>query len=211
MSRFASSLNETACANNQPLCHFADFDWPTGRLRITDWPGTVTWGGNSWLGVGTFGGLGAIQESLDYVAASVQALLYIGDNVDDAVVASAMNDRFQGKAAAFYIGWFADNGQLVDTPETLWAGRLDTMTMDFVQNVLSVTCEYRLRKEPPTARMTDEDQRSRFTGDVYFELISTIPQYVSHWGEAQQTYYGGLPGGRVRPPAGPPPPRFPGG
>lgn len=206
MTRFVSSLNETACANNQPLCHFADFDWPTGRVRLTDWPGTVTWGGFDWLGLGTFGGLGAIQESLDYVAYPVQAALHIGDTVDDAVVASAMTDRFQGKAATFYIGWFNDNGQLAATPETLWSGRLDTIGMDFVRNVLTVTCEYRLRKEPPTARMTDEDQRARFTGDKYLEQLVYIAQYVSHWGDTPQiiaTGPGGGGRGRDPPPAQP--------
>ena len=181
MSRFASSLNETACANNQPLAHFADFDWPTGRTRITDWPGDIVWGGNTWKGLGTLGGMGPVQESLDVVAMPQQAALYVGDIIDDGIVASAMSDRFQGRAATFYIGWFADNGQLVDTPETLWAGRLDTMSYDIARGVLTVTCEYRLRKEPPSARMTDEDQRARFTGDKFFELQPRIPGYIVKW------------------------------
>lgn len=189
MSRFASSLNSTACDNNQPLCHFADFDWPTGRTRYTDWPGDITWGGFTWKGLGTLGALGPVQESLELIATPQQAMLHIGDDIDSAVVSSAMSDRFQGKAAAFYIGWFADNGQLVDTPETLWAGRLDTMEFDIVASVLTVNCEYRLRKEPPTARMTDEDQRARFSGDKFFELIPRIANYIAKWGENSEGYW----------------------
>ena len=190
MPRFASSLNSDACIAGKPSVAFADFDFPTGRVRYCDHYGDMSWGGNTWQGIGLLGDLGAIEENLEVVALPVEATLNV-TQLDAALVSSVMADRYQGKAAVFYLGWLADSGALVDTPETLWAGRLDNHDFDVANMKLKVTCEYRLRKEPASARMTDEDQRQRFSGDKFFERIPLIKGARVKWGDIPTGFGGG--------------------
>jgi hypothetical protein len=115
--------------------------------------------------------------------------------VESGLVSTVMTEPYQGRTVTLYLGLLAEDMTFVATPEELWSGRIDTMSISLDQNAatISVACEYRLRKEPVIARYTDTDQRLAFAGDRFFDLTQKIPQFKATWGDKPNSYggYGG--------------------
>lgn len=183
MSRFDSSTNEAASERPSVRIFVAcDLDFASGHVRAHDGIGTLTWGGNDYLGVGQFGGIEIAEESIDLIAMPLKMKL---SGVDASLVSLAMGEVYQGRQATLYFGLVDTNThQLIDTPEVLWEGMMDQMTVNLADGVgeINVSCEHRLRREPRIARYTHEDMQLQYSGDRFFDLLPTIAGYRGKWG-----------------------------
>jgi hypothetical protein len=198
MTRWISATNQTQAAKAATylvtLCELA-FD--SGTIRVHDGVGTLSFGGNNYIGVGQYGAFDIVDENIDNVARGVRLTL---SGVEAGLISTVMTETYQGRIVTLYLGLLDENLTFVDTPEELWSGRIDTMSISLDQNsaVISVSCEYRLRKEPVVARYTDTDQRLAYAGDRFFDLTQKIPQFRATWGDKPSSYSGGgggVPGG----------------
>lgn len=188
MTRWVSATNETAAA--QPAAYLvvlAAFDFSSGMVRIHDGAGSLSFSGNTYLGIGSFGSIELIEENIDTVARGVRCTL---SGVDSSFVTSAMAETYQGRSATFWLGMLTEQLAFVDTPEEIWSGRMDTMTVSYGQNTASIqlNCEHRLRREPLVSRYTDADQRLAYAGDRFFDLLPKIPQFKASWGDKPNSY-----------------------
>lgn len=199
MTRWVSAANQTAAAAQSiTLATFADLDFVGDRLRVHDGAGTISWGGNDWLGVGQYGGVDAVPESLEVIAQPVRLSL---SGVDANLITDAMTTQYHGRAVALYVGLFSlTTQQLIDTPEEMWSGFMDVMHIEFDQNQASIRldCEHRLRRIVAASRYTDEDQRTLYSGDLFFKFLHLIPGYRGKWGSRDTNFGGGM-GGRDGP------------
>jgi hypothetical protein len=77
-----------------------------------------------------------------------------------------------------------NTNQTIDTPEILWEGRMDQMSIELSEGrgAITLSCEHRLRREPRIARYTHEDMQLAYSGDRFFDLVGKIPGYVGKWG-----------------------------
>lgn len=195
MTRWTSSDNQLAAAGRTvALVTFVDLDIVGDRLRAHDNTGTINWGSNDWLGVGEFAGIDAVTESLEVIAQPVKLTL---SGVDPQLITDAMTTQYHGRDVTIYIGLRdTETGALVDTPEEVWSGYMDVMTIEFDLNSASITldCEHRLRRQPATSRYTDEDQRTLFAGDLFFSKLHLIPGFVGKWGSRDLAYSAGFVG-----------------
>jgi hypothetical protein len=191
MSRIVSATNETeADKPSITIVVMADLDFSSGMLRVHDGSGNISSGGNTYLGAGQLAGLDVVDENIDIVARGIKLSL---SGVDSSIVVPAMTEVYQNRDVTLYLGFVSSStGALLATPETIWEGRMNQMTINLDKGSAAVelTCEHRLRREPRVARYTDEDQRQIFPGDRFFDLTYAIPGFVSKWG-ARDTYYGG--------------------
>jgi hypothetical protein len=188
MTRWASATNETQAALPATyLVVLASFDFSSGVVRIHDGAGPLSFGGNTYQGIGQLGSVDIIEENIDTVARGLRCTL---SGVDPAIVATAMTESYQGRSATFWLGMLSDSLQFVDTPEEIWSGRMDVMTVAYGQNTASISlqCEHRLRKEPLVSRYTDTDQRLAYAGDRFFDLMTKIPQFKASWGDKPNSY-----------------------
>lgn len=183
MTRVASTTNATELAKpNIRIFVAVDLDFASGHVRAHDGVGTITFGGNTYDGIGHFGGIDIAEESISVVAKPVTLTI---SGVDSSLVATAITEQYQGRTATIYLGLLdLDAQQLLDTPETLWEGRMDVMTVQLGQESGSIklNCEHRLRREPRIARYTDADQQLAYSGDVFFNLIGKIQSFKGTWG-----------------------------
>lgn len=183
MSRWTSADNQTAAAASTVIMVvFADLDIPGDRLRLNDSPVTITWGGFDWGGLGQFGGIDVVGESLEIIAQPVKLTL---SGVEPQYVQDAKDTAYHGQAITLYIGLFDTSTlDLIDTPEEIWSGYMDYMVIDVEKNsaTITVNCEHRLRRQPKSSRYTDEDQRVTYSTDYFFNKLHLIPQYVGKWG-----------------------------
>jgi hypothetical protein len=137
--------------------------------------------------VGQFGGIEIAEESIDLIAMPLKMKL---SGVDASLVATAMDEVYQGRQATLYFGLVDTNThQLIDTPEVLWEGMMDQMSVNLADGVgeINLSCEHRLRREPRIARYTHEDMQLQYAGDRFFDLLPAIAGYRGKWG-AKETY-----------------------
>lgn len=192
MTRILSSDNATEAAKSSIIAVvLADLDFASGVVRIHDGAGTLAFGGNNYLGVGQFGGVDVIDENIDIVARGVKLTL---SGVDTVFVTPTMTEVYQNRPVVLYLGFVNQStGALVDTPETIWEGRMNQMTINLDKNQANIelTCEHRLRREPRVARYTNQDQQVVYSGDRFFDLTHAIQGFVGKWGSRDTGYSGG--------------------
>lgn len=192
MTRIVSATNSTEADKLAIVAVvLADLNFASGMVRVHDGSGKLAFGGNDYLGVGQFAGVDVIDENVDFVARGIRLTL---SGVDSTFVTPTMDEVYQNRTVTLYLGFVNQaTGALLDTPETLWEGRMNQMSLkiDKGSAVIELTCEHRLRREPRIARYTDADQRLAYSTDRFFDLIHVIPGFVSRWGSRDSSYGGG--------------------
>lgn len=183
MTRIVSTANATALAAARVRLFVAVYlDFSSGAVRAHDGIGTVTFGGNDYLGLGQFGGIELAEESVEVIAKPVTMKL---SGIETGLLSSAMTEVYQGRTATVYLGLQdTETGALIDTPETVWSGKMDQMTVALKPNAGEITlrCEHRLRREPKISRYTDADMQLAYSGDRFFDLIGKIAGFKGTWG-----------------------------
>lgn len=167
-------------------------------MRVHDGSGPLVFNANTYLGIGQYGGFDLVEENIDFVPRGIRLTL---SGVEPSLVTTLRTEVYQNRPANVYLGLIDDETrQFVSTPEQVWGGRMDTMSIEIGPNsaVISLSCEHRLRRENPGGRSTNADQQLRFAGDLFFDHQERIPGYRSLWGERPQTYAGGGGGGGGR-------------
>ena len=192
MTRFASASNALEAAKVAVQIRLmVALDFSSGFVRAHDGVGPLTFGGNTFTGVGTFGGIEAVSEDIDVVARPLRMTL---SGIDSSLVTTAMTEEYQGRSATIYLAFVnPETAALVDTPETVWEGRMDSMSIEVSkgQAVINLACEPRLRREPRIARYSSEDQQLAYSTDTFFDLVLTIPTFKGFWG-ARTSQYGNM-------------------
>jgi hypothetical protein len=189
MTRWASSLNSTAAAGpGLTLVTLCILRLPSNTFYLHDGLGTLTFGGNTYSGLGDYGKIDSITETTETIAKGVIMTL---SGIPSTELTDVMTEDFQGQIVTLYIGLLDSNSLAwIATPEELWEGRLDYATVDLDKNASSIAmhCENRLNKEPLVARYTDEDQQLLYPGDSFFNLVWQIPLAVAGWGQVNAIY-----------------------
>ena len=197
MTRFVSSTNETASAARAiVMVTLVDMDFTSGHVRAHDGVGRLAFGGNTYDGVGKYGGIEGVTETLDVIARPLKLTL---SGVDASLVTTTMTETYQNRSCTVYVGILDQTTMtFVDTPETIWEGRMDTMQIEINSGsaVIKLNCEHRLYREPRIARYTDQDEQLAYSGDRFFDIMYQIQGFRSQWGVAP-VYYGGS--GQARP------------
>lgn len=201
MTRWTSSTNQTAAAaEHVSLRIMAKLDFVSGFVYVHDGAGTITYAGNDYVGVGSFGSVEAVNEDLEQIARPLVLKLFVDtkeDAVDLSLLATATTEIYQNRTATLYMALLTPDLALVDTPEVLWEGRMDQMKYTASEGTaeIELRCEHRLAREPRIARYTNEDMQREYSGDKFFDHLSEIQGYQSQWGSTSVGYGGGaLPG-----------------
>ena len=154
---------------------FVYLDWPEGEIRWHTSRGTITWGGNDWLGVGAFGNLALPEEALSLVPAEAALRLYgVPDDIYD-----YLDDPIRNRPGAIYVGALTTRAgsTLVADPVEIFAGYMDAFGMKETVEVSEGRTELRRFAElqlgsGPGARVrgrishSAEDQVAKFPGDT---------------------------------------------
>jgi hypothetical protein len=188
VSRNLPTALETAVSSEHvgnPLL-FAELDFASGFVRCHSGLGTINWGGNDWLGVGTFGTVSQLDESAELAK---KTTVYTLTGIPNSVISLSLNDYYQGRSAKLYFGVIGDNGDLVSEPILIDQGLMDVA--DSLQGEtcnVSITSENRfaLWERPQVRRYTDEDQRARFPDDTGLRYIDQAASKEIYWGRKSE-------------------------
>lgn len=144
-----------------------DLTFKSGVTRVWSGVGNLTYGGNTYLGVGTLGSVGTISEGTSVEASGTTVSL---SGVDPNLYAESLNDIQLGAPATIYFGILS--GGLVYA-YTAYAGQMDkpTITTGGDAITISIALENRLvnLQRPSALRYTTEDQHALgYTNDCGF-------------------------------------------
>jgi hypothetical protein len=183
VTRYVNGTNQTEGDKTRVGLFIAcALDFSSGFIRAHDGLGTINFSSNDYLGVGKFGGIAAVEESIDVIARPVTLTL---SGVDSGLVSTATTETYQGRTATLYMGFVdLDSNAVIATPETLWEGRMNQMSISMNKGGGSITlsCEHRLRNVPRIGRYTDADEKLAYSGDRFFDLVPKIQGFRGTWG-----------------------------
>ena len=156
-----------------------DFDTPAYAHSGT---GTISYGGNSYLGVGDFGGVSGERES-EVLGPSAVTLTLTG--IDSDYIAEAVDSGNIYDKVTIYQGYRNDDGTLADDPWIAWSGWFEFASIKVdAESSISITCQHDLSmmNEKDGSRYSDEDQQNRYAGDVGLEFTSDMVGLRLLWG-----------------------------
>ncbi len=151
--------------------------------------GTLSFGGNTYLGTGSFGSLDAVRESTDGSAVGVKVTL----NGIPSEMASDIDDQFRRGARMDVYVLAVDESwrNVVGQPKLLQRLRTDTCDIGDGGATLTVTIqgESRMREQqrPTIKRYTNEYQLRKHPGDVFFEYLAAMTEVPILWAQQAQT------------------------
>ena len=177
---------QTAIAADQvsPILFFQG-EFASGTVRVWSGIGDLSWNSVTWTGVGSLGGISAIQESEDVQANGVTVTL---SGIPSDLISLTLDDAVQGKTGKVYFGFLDASGAVIADPILMFEGRLDIPSIqeDGETSVIQITYESRLieLQKAKQSLYTHEEQKTRFAGDLGFEYVPSLQDLNITWGKA---------------------------
>jgi hypothetical protein len=163
----------------------AEIDVASEVVRAWTGPGDLTWNGNVFKGVGTFGGIGKLTETTDNTASGM-ALSLSGIPAD--LVEISLAEIRQGKTATVYLACLDARNRLVGQPLAVAAQLTDVPSLsdDGQTATISLSCEPRSidQGRARVRRYTTQDQQLDDPTDRGFEYVPPLQSAQILWGGA---------------------------
>jgi hypothetical protein len=194
MTRDLSATNEAAAQANviAPVL-FLDLGFDSGTVRVHSWTGSITWGGNTYSGVGQFGQVTPVEEDSELSRTPI-TLTLSGiplDGEDSELISAVLNEHYQGRTATLYLGYLdTDTLQLQDDPFILYRGRIDVPDIDDDETLtvsISVESRFAAWDRPNISRYNNADQQSRYPGDLGLQYVEQSTEKQIAWGTQLKT------------------------
>jgi hypothetical protein len=178
----AATLAASAASTIQPVL-FAKLQLDEGDILAHTQLGDLTFGGDTYTGIGQFGGISSADEVSDLSRTPVSLTL---SNIPPAMAAVVLGQHYQGRTATVYLGYLdLTTRLLVDDPTIFYRGLIDTA--DIQQDAsftitLSVESRFAAWDNPLVRRYNNSDQQSLFPGDTGLQFIEQAADKQIVWG-----------------------------
>lgn len=146
--------------------------------------GNLVFDGDTYLGIGKFGGVSATEESTDLQAAGMNFSL---SGVPSEYISIALQSIRHGKQALLWLGLLdMTTNALIDRPIQMFSGLTDVASIDegVLNSTIQISAENRLidLERPRIRRYTLEDQQIDDTTDLGFEYVQSLQDAKLYWG-----------------------------
>lgn len=147
-----------------------------GYVRAWNGIGDLPWNGNTFKGLGDFGGVSPVQETSELQANGVRFTL---SGVPTDMVATALSKMRQGLSAKLWLGAFdVSSGALIADPYQLFSGLTDVPDLEDGDETatLGISVENELidLDRTRTRRLTSEDQALDDPTDLGFDYVPSL-------------------------------------
>lgn len=151
---------------------------------ISTLPCNFSWGGQMWIGAGSMGKVGVIEEGLNVEARGITVTL---SGIDSALLSESLSDIKLGAGATLYLGFFQPNAlALVTTPVVLFAGVVDqpsiTMADDKVEISLAIESSLIRLQRSSNLMLTPADQKIDHPDDTGMDQVQLLAWQALRWG-----------------------------
>lgn len=184
MARDISATNITASQAEvvRPVL-FAKLEFSSETIYLNNLAMPITFGGNTYQGVGAFGSITAVQEGTELKTYNLEMTL---TGIPSTYISVALNIQYKNRDATVYLGFLNSSWTLVDTPFILFKGRMDTMNIEMGEEgtvILSIVDRFKDWERPRIRRYNDADQKIYYSDDDGFEFVPQMVEKVLIWGK----------------------------
>ncbi|WP_152051833.1 hypothetical protein [Tautonia marina] len=163
---------------------FAKLEFDSGDVLAHSWLGEITWGGDTYLGIGQFGGVSPAGEPSDLSRSGLSLTL---SNIPGAMGALVLGEYYQRRRATLYLGYLDQTTmQLVDDPVIVYRGRMDNSRIKQDGKTFTVTVNvesaFAAWDKPQIRRFNNAYQQSVYPGDRGFEFAEQAADKQVVWG-----------------------------
>lgn len=152
-----------------PLVYFAEFNFASAVVRVSNFNQTVDWGGFEWLGVGSLGAISEVTETDGIESSPLNFRLNIA-NPSLLALSIGPVEEYRGRDAKLYMCPMDEQFRLIGTPELCWSGIMDMMSIGIEgeEGQITLKCEtsaYGLKRQP-SLRLNAAQQRKKYPTDT---------------------------------------------
>jgi hypothetical protein len=173
----AAALAEVAC-----VVYAADFDFPSGHVRVHTGVGDLVIGADTYSGLGE---LGAVSDVPDHSNLSAERWVYRLSLVDVSIVPESEIDDCFGRSVIEYEVWLNPETRATIGTEIRREGTMGRVRRsDGANPMIEISCETRLviLERPDAWRYTGEHQEKFYSGDLGCSLATEIDSVEIIWG-----------------------------
>lgn len=147
--------------------------------------GTLTFLGQQWDGIGSFGGISGLSEGSDGTANKISFSL---SGVDQTFYQYLVEQPYRGARIELYCGALDEAYQQVVAVKTdpIYAGSLTEVTLTDGEAIqIDISCERASRDQmrQRVRRYTNEEQQRLHPGDMFFEYQAQMQSVQVIWGK----------------------------
>lgn len=190
MSRLSGANLTASEAAHVEFRALVKLDFPSGVLYFNSGAESLTYAGNTYIGVGHFGSADMPEED---IAGRPSPLTLRLSGVDSSLVSAVTDDDYFGRDVYVYAAWLnVSTLALVADPIQAFFGRMDyvTIAVDGASATISLTAENDLARwnRPRLLLNTDETQRYLWPGDTGMKYVQRIQNITLYWGGRPTVY-----------------------
>ena len=186
MDRGSSSAFQTEVAKlqNKPV-HLVSVHFDDETIYMTDGYKDITFGGNTYTGVGYFLGFSDIEEAVEVIVSNVTLTL---SGIDQVWISKVLTKDYIDRTVKIWTAFLDSSETLVVDPVLIFEGRMDRPVIsenpEGGQSSVSVSATNAwVDFSRITGRHTNhEEQQIHFSGDKGFEFASEIVKDIV-WGK----------------------------
>ena len=179
----AGMITEVTAATLAPVL-LCELQFDSGTSYIWTGIGDLSWNAQTWQGIGNFGTVEGLEETIRDRAAGIRLGL---SGIPSAQISWALQEEYQQRTVRLYFGVLDTSNQIVSNPFIIFRGLMDVLTIeeDGKTASLKMACENRLapfeRAKPQY--YTSERQKFDFPGDRGFDGAPGLQNKEFNWGQ----------------------------
>jgi len=162
-----------------------ELDFPSGILYAHNGVGTYTIGGNDYLGVGAYGSISAMAESVQLVDNPVVLTL---SSITEEIIEAIRNDDIYGRSAIISLVAINSDLEITGTP-TIWiSGYMEKKALSVGNNdgvSITIQDESAKLRQRNNKRFTLEDHQAENVGDLFLEFLPYVQNASVEWAGVQ--------------------------
>ena len=183
MSRTVPAAILTALAQPEVQPFYAvEAQFTGGTVRLWTGYGDRTIEGNTYTGAGSLLSISGLDEVADLSAKSITVTL---SGLDETVLALALAEPYQRRKLRVLFGVVGNSASV-----ELFAGQMNTMTIEDSgeTSTVSILVDSKLveLERASNRRYTSESQKSRHSGDTFFDYVAKLQDKQLVWGRASE-------------------------
>lgn len=157
--------------------YFTEFQFASSTLYVCTADRTITWNGHDWIGLGTVGGISAIEESEGVESKALTFTLNVAQTSILALAIGAV-EEYRGRNAKLYFCPLDESYQLVGTPRLCWRGIMDLMavSVEGEEGKITLKCEtsaYGLKRQPGL-RLNAAQHKKKYPADTGLDYLTDL-------------------------------------
>lgn len=166
----------------RPLALLASIEHPDGNAYFWTGVGPLEWDGQTWTGIGHFGGVAPVKYSSEL---AIQEVVFALTGVDATVVAT-LDDNIRNLTGIVWLACIGDRGNIVDSPYQLLTSELDYQTFSVDEDgnatisIIARTGFYTLERAIDEVWST-EDQKLTYPDDTGLDMIPGLQNQDVLW------------------------------